>query len=682
MRTRYPGAIVQHIRSYAKRTQRSTLGWRLAAVQIGTPFQPRTERGLGQHSAGRSSNGPEWTQLLGKPYAQELARLAETISQVAQTDHSRLVELVCNLADQNLVAVGSGGSFSAALFASALHEALTGRIAKAVTPLELAHRTVTRNTAALLVSARGSNSDILSSFETATSRGYSSVSAICAAMNSPLRTRFGGEVSERYFEFSPSVARDGFLATNSLIATVSFLSYAYHRAAGCGLPDMSGIGMPPIWYLTSDLDRVVLESVLRRQTIFVLYSGWSAAAAHDIESKFSEAALGHVVLADFRSFAHGRHYWISSRDASSAIIALSDPGSKVICEATLKLLPKSVPAFRLATERTGPAGGIDLLARALFLVGVSGQVTGADPGRPSVATFGRELYALRPRIVRRPSVEAVWAAKKTMALGRIGQGVERIVSEALSQYLNRLSSVALCGVVVDYDGTLVTSAERESGPRHSILEALVRLADAGAMIGIATGRGPSVYRALRKALPPGTWQSVILGMYNGASIQHLGQALTHPHGSPSEGVAAAEKLLKPHMQRLGIPMEIRPAQITLTPPSPVHINELRQYVAAQLEPAVPGLKVWSSSHSIDVTNAETTKLRVVHAVREQLQARARTGQISRLGTAAIPPATTSSCFPCHHLSLWTASHHASTHAGFLAPSMNEDLPSPTTIFAA
>ena len=57
-----------------------------------------------------------------------------------------------------------------------------------------------------------------------------------------------------------------------------------------------------------------------RATIVVLHGHVTQAAAIDLESKLTEAALGQVQLADYRNFAHGRHHWFAKHGESSAII--------------------------------------------------------------------------------------------------------------------------------------------------------------------------------------------------------------------------------------------------------------------------------------------------------------------------------------------------------------------------
>ena len=93
-------------------------------------------------------------------FRRELDRLQTTVDSAAQADVQPLSNLLSRLASYNLVAVGSGASFTTACFAAALHESFTGKIAKAVTPLEAIERPSTTGTAVLLLSASGSNSDI------------------------------------------------------------------------------------------------------------------------------------------------------------------------------------------------------------------------------------------------------------------------------------------------------------------------------------------------------------------------------------------------------------------------------------------------------------------------------------------------------------------------------------------
>ena len=59
-----------------------------------------------------------------------------------------------------------------------------------------------------------------------------------------------------------------------------------------------------------------------RPTTLVLHGPSTRIGAVDLESKFTEAALGHLQLADYRNFAHGRHNWLAKRGETSSVLFL------------------------------------------------------------------------------------------------------------------------------------------------------------------------------------------------------------------------------------------------------------------------------------------------------------------------------------------------------------------------
>ncbi len=88
---------------------------------------------------------------MGRSYPSELRRIPETIDWALRQDIAALRRtLLRELGGHNLVAIGSGGSLVAALFAALLHEAVTGRLAGAATPLEAITRSPPRDIGALL----------------------------------------------------------------------------------------------------------------------------------------------------------------------------------------------------------------------------------------------------------------------------------------------------------------------------------------------------------------------------------------------------------------------------------------------------------------------------------------------------------------------------------------------------
>ena len=77
-----------------------------------------------------------------------------------------------------------------------------------------------------------------------------------------------------------------------------------------------------------------------KDIIVVLHGVSSKIGAIDLESKFSEAALGNLQVADYRNFAHGRHNWIYKRGKSSGILAFITPEDNALAKKTLAFNPQ------------------------------------------------------------------------------------------------------------------------------------------------------------------------------------------------------------------------------------------------------------------------------------------------------------------------------------------------------
>lgn len=119
-------------------------------------------------------------------------------------------------------------------------------------------------------------------------------------------------------------------------------------------------------------------------------------AAADLESKLMEAGIRNVQPADYRNFAHGRHNWIGKHQQDTGVIMLSSPRCTWLAARTSGLLPPDIPVVRLHTELDGFDGMLSLLVQCMCAVGVPGEQSGIDPGRPRVAEFGRKQYGMGP----------------------------------------------------------------------------------------------------------------------------------------------------------------------------------------------------------------------------------------------------------------------------------------------
>ncbi len=427
-------------------------------------------------------------------------------------------------------------------------------------------------------------------------------------------------------EFSLATNGDGFLATNSLLAFAMLLYRAYRQIAPLDPPLPATL----VRLLGRDFEqRVVrLTPVLRtRSTLVVLHGLATKPAALDLESKFTEAALGNVQLADFRNFAHGRHHWLAKRSTTTAVLALIGPQDVKLAAMTLRLLPKSIPVARFPVPQDGLLSGLAALAQGLYIVNAAGRARGLDPGRPGVPKFGRQLYALRTmgsmlptsRSGARQLMEVAIRRKADASSAQIAaRGELKSWTASYRSFLEALTAATFHGLLLDYDGTLVAERDRSTGPDPDTLAELLRLLRVGVPVGVATGRGKSVGEQLRASVPDELRNRVLIGYYNGSEIASLDNTSV-PSGSPSvcsELSDAAEAIRQEVSIMRHAEVAFRHRQITVQPKAQwrlIHAWELLHEVL--LKRRVGGVQILRSSHSIDVLPSGVTKLTLARQLR-------------------------------------------------------------------
>jgi len=570
---------------------------------------------------------------LGKPYATELQQMADTYAVAMSMDIDRLSAAVAASASLPLIAVGSGGALTAAHFLSSLHQRFAQRVAKAVTTLDLIETSpLTTEVAIWCLSAGGGNLDIQNAFKTAVLREPQHLFALCAKTGSPLSRLVARYHYTDIFDFNLPSQKDGFLANNSLLAFFVLLARAYHQVFKIDaqfpqtLAELSYEGRTVGEF--HSLLRQKFTSLWEYDSLAVLYSISVQPAAVDLESKFVEAALGSVHLADYRNFAHGRHNWLAKRGKSTAVLALISDLEKELAHQTLELLPSNIKVVRLYLPGNDTVAAIRALITCFHIVALAGEHRGIDPGRPGVPPFGQQLYHLR---VLNPSVrfgqetdcQAIAIIRKTGFLPEIleGQGELEFWENSYEQFIQKIQSVSFAGVVFDYDGTLCDGRDRFGNLTTNIAKELSRLLRSGVVVGIATGRGKSVREALRTAIPKRYWSRVLVGYYNGADCGLLDENQS-PNASP-EPCSELALLAEAFQANVRLPqlaeLTIRRQQITVEPKPLVPSSFLWSLVQGIVRSIKsPGVTIVTSSHSIDVLAPGVSKCKVVDGVRQML----------------------------------------------------------------
>jgi hydroxymethylpyrimidine pyrophosphatase-like HAD family hydrolase len=574
---------------------------------------------------------------MAKPYASELARLQETLRWVTSTDIEPLMNAVKTAGLSPLSAIGSGGSLTAAHALAALHQAFTGKLGLAQTPLEAVNTSLDTSVSQWLLSAGGSNVDINAAALSLIEREHRQVAVMCGRPDSPITEICGRHPFVDLLLFPPPAGKDGFLATNSLMGFAALLARAYTSVfePNASWEEVTATVEP---YADIRSDQVqswrnAAEGLWARSTTIVLYGPTTKIGAVDLESKFTEAALGVVQPADYRNFAHGRHHWLAKRGQDTSILAFVTDEDRAIADRTLALIPSEIPIAKLEVSGQGPAALLGSLLAALHVTGWAGLARGIDPGQPGVPDFGRKLYHLNlPGKGRQKASEVRTKCANAAIERKTGESIRRLEERetlshwqnALATFVGQLQSATFGGVVLDYDGTVVDTRHRFQPALPDIVAELERVAKSDATLAIATGRGVSVRKDLRKVLPEELWSRVIIGYYNGAMIGTLSDDSV-PDGTDeicpelkelAEAFASSDELAGSAKQTN------RRYQITLEPRQFMAENRLWD-IAHQLilRTGCREAIVTRSSHSVDIIASGVSKTNVVTLVQERCPGR-------------------------------------------------------------
>ena len=570
---------------------------------------------------------------MARPYAVEMTRLAETFAWAAEAADLQPLRQAVRIAGLSpLCAIGSGGSLTGAHALAGLHQRYTGRLAAVATPLEAADEPLGATVATWLLSAGGGNVDIVAAAKTLILREPRQLCVLCGRDSSPLAELCRQHPFVDLLLYPPPAGKDGFLATNSLLGFTALLTRAYAAEFGSETDWQDTVDCLDPLLPNTAAALVAWETATAplwtRPTTLVLYGPSTRIGAIDLESKFTEAALGHLQLADYRNFAHGRHHWLAKRSETNAVLAFITDADRALAERTLDLIPADVPQARIAFDGGPSAAALASLLAALRITGWAGTTRGIDPGRPGVPDFGRKLYRLplpRPRqaagLPRLTPREAAAITRKAgvdpshlAASGELGRW-----REALVAFRNRLRDARFAGIVLDYDGTVVDTRHRFESAEPMMAAELARLAEAGAHVAVATGRGKSVRRDLQSRLPRALWPLVLIGYYNGAEVASLDDD-SAPDGSAN--ICTALRPLSEALRRQpelseSVCQEDRPFQITLEATRVMPEDRLWDLVHhVILLAGADDVGVTRSSHSVDIVATGVSKLNVVRRLRE------------------------------------------------------------------
>ena len=541
---------------------------------------------------------------MGKPFKKELEKIKDTICWAEKSDISEFRKFIFNNQNIPLVCIGSGGSFSACHYSSMLYN-IHCSLSVSMTPFMLSnYKDIFIDNKLLFISASGKNIDINIAFKKALSLNISGMANLSTRKNNPLSSLSSNYSNTSSFNYDLPEKKDGFLATNSLIAFFTILYKVYYTDENIAnkLTALNGYNFD----LPQNIDLSKIDNFI------VLYGIYGESVAYDIESKLSEAALGAALTADYRNFGHGRHNWFDKRSSNSCIIALISELDELLAKKTLANIPEKTPIIYIKTTLNTPLASLDLLIKSFDFIKILGEVRGIDPGRPGIPEYGSKLYHLKYSNLlktkdKKKNVQEIAILRKfrKRSLNSIPDSIYEQYKSAYLTYVKKLNNTLFSMIAFDYDGTLCETDRKSRFNQNldeRILQSLLVLLKNEIKIAVISGRGKSVNTVLENSIPKEFWHLIYVGNYNGMIVYPFIDKVAI-ESIKNENINDELKIISDELKNLNISrteltINARKDQLTIACDDKQFIYELCQEII--INKKLASLYVWISSHSIDI----------------------------------------------------------------------------------
>ncbi len=564
--------------------------------------------------------------MTSRKFSAKLSSLPDTLALVREFEPVGLRNALDRARHRRVVAVGAGGSHVSAAYLARCRQTLGHAATVVQTPMELVLDVYDLDdTEVWLFSASANNADAAAAARAALDRGCAAF-VLCTCNPDGVVARWVVDSGCEICVFPVADRKDGYLATHSLIATIASLLVA----AEC----LGGIEFEAA---LDELDRVLARSLAtearadRMRTVADLSADSTIIAIFDprlfplrslIETSIWEAAICPVQVTDMRNFSHGRHAWLHHYGDRSWVFTATGNLSGSSWEAIRSVLPSHVPVIVADYGDCGRVETARALIDGLGWIEAMGASVGIDPGKPGTGEFAHLMYEDESldllAIQLSPPVRQKLAAAVRMGI----QAPDvMLTASAWRRHFDGLCDVAIGGLVLDYDGTMVTTKGRFDPPDPAIIAELIRLHDQGLVVAFASGRGKSLGSALRSVLPSAMAAETIIGYYNGGHIRMASVDINTPGERPEPDPSIAEAAgwieAQPNLLRAS-ELDFQEIQVAVRKSDLLRPESFAHDLSVCPAVAEGRITIVSSAHSYDLIPSTSSKLRVVNAVAERV----------------------------------------------------------------
>jgi sugar/nucleoside kinase (ribokinase family)/fructoselysine-6-P-deglycase FrlB-like protein len=297
--------------------------------------------------------------------------------------------------------VGSGGSLSAASFATTLLIKGRGKLAVSVPPFEVWNlERIESDSVVCLLSHGGENNDILMAADRLSRLRHKRVIVLTAKPNSPLSQTAGIRGWLRIFVEGQE---RGFVATSGLLSMVGAICGAFSDESTevSSSAFLRNESLIPAFNQSLKYAAEIAAPYtrdLRAHHLVVLASGWGWPAAVDFESKLVEGGVCTVELTEMKNFTHGRYVNSFHHREHRHFVLFVTPEEQELARFMQSKISRYFDSVLVVeTAQPGIIGAVDLMIRGLFLAGQLAQQAGVDLANPRYPSEARGLYGWAPR---------------------------------------------------------------------------------------------------------------------------------------------------------------------------------------------------------------------------------------------------------------------------------------------
>lgn len=308
--------------------------------------------------------------------------------------NSSVIEKIDNISftsKQNILFVGTGGSFASAYFSSRAVNLLYGCNTYALYPRDVLYRNNANIDKVILFSYSGTTSDIVNCVK---DFDIKKVYVITKGeiKNILSKTNILEENILSYRTISNKGKERGFLSFEGAVAPAAIFLKYYLEKLNCDI-DVNDFTKSSILYWNDNIEKLInndlVERIKIKKIINIFRGDYTNTACFDLESKIIEAGIFNAIVHEKKNFSHGRFVNYENLDNNISIYFKQKSTSKYEKE-LLNYLDDN--CILIESKYDGLLAEFDLFIASQFIIYYIGKSLDIDVSKPKYSDNSMKIY--------------------------------------------------------------------------------------------------------------------------------------------------------------------------------------------------------------------------------------------------------------------------------------------------